>query len=57
MIRKLFGHIRCLIGDHEWTSAAMQNVKPTDLTMAGFKEYSRMYCKYCGKNSPLNDRL
>lgn len=57
MIHKLLGWLFCLIGDHDWTSAAMQGKTPTDLSITGFKEFARMYCKRCGYNSHLNARL
>ncbi|MBA7658394.1 hypothetical protein ES703_66345 [subsurface metagenome] len=55
MIKKLWEKILCWIGDHEWTCAAEEGIKPTPLQLkqgvAGFKDYGKMYCKRCGKLS------
>lgn len=51
-MRKLLNWVNChFLGLHEWTSASMQGVKPTTLSMAAFKEHSRLYCEHCGINS------
>lgn len=51
--------IACFIMGHEWTSANKEGKKPTPEQLAkgieGFKEYSKMYCGRCGKESELND--
>jgi hypothetical protein len=62
MIRKLWGKFLCLIGDHEWTGAALDGIPPDDRIkalakkdpLAGFKEYSEMYCRRCGRKSDLS---
>ena len=50
-IKEIIKRIPCMIGLHEWTSAAMEEIKPTqkqiDDGIEGFKDYSRMYCKHC----------
>lgn len=48
------GKLACLIGDHDWTSAAEQGIQPTKEQLkldiiSGFKDYAKMYCKRCGK--------
>ena len=47
----------CFIGDHEWTTAASEGIKPTqrqlDGGILGFWGYTTMYCKRCGKISDL----
>lgn len=51
----IFCHI---LSDHDWTSASMEGKKPTQLQIRnrvnGFWDYSRMYCRHCGKMSKLN---
>lgn len=53
--------LKCwLLGNHDWTSAAMKGRKPTKEQLVdyeGFKDYAAMYCKRCGKFSELNKRL
>jgi hypothetical protein len=57
-MRKFLQTIYCWIGGHEWTSAAQEGRKPTELQVmagvAGFKDYATMYCKHCGKISDLS---
>lgn len=57
---KIFRSIACLFGFHEWTNAAQEGKKPTAQQVksyAGFKEYAKMYCKHCKKESKLNNTL
>lgn len=58
-MKKLLQIIGCLFGIHEWTCKANEGIKPTEIkmTIQGFKEYAKMYCKHCGKESKLNSRL
>jgi len=59
MIKKWWGKFLCLIGDHEWTGDALEGIPPSaevmDLAgkdpLAGFKKFSAMYCKRCGRES------
>jgi len=48
------GKFWCLLGDHDWTSAAEEGIPPTkEQTLAGFPDgfidYAKMYCKRCPK--------
>jgi hypothetical protein len=58
---KFFKSIWCAIVVHQWTCKAMQGIEPTqeelDAGLEGFKQYSKMYCARCGKESKLNNRL
>jgi hypothetical protein len=51
-MKRLLGRLLCLIGDHDWTSKAMQGLKPTPEEVAagyeGFLCYAVMYCSRCG---------
>ncbi len=56
---KLIRIFLCFIGDHKWTSAGMEGKQPTEAQMTGdlvkgFKDYTKMYCKYCKKISSLS---
>lgn len=55
--RGVLWRLRCLLGDHDWTCKAEQGIRPTkkelEDPLAGFAEYSKMYCKNCGKVSEL----
>ena len=59
MIKKLWGKFLCLIGDHEWTGDALEGIPPSEEVLelakkdplAGFRQFSKMYCKRCGKVS------
>jgi len=58
-MKKIINFVLCkLFGLHEWTCAYNEGVKPTkeqlDKGFEGFKEYSKMYCSRCGKESKLN---
>jgi len=52
-----------LLGDHcgQWTSAAEQGIPPTPEQVKagyeGFKEYAKMYCRRCGRESKLNRKF
>lgn len=50
--------LKCwLLGNHDWTCAAMEGIKATKEQLVdyeGFKAYATMYCKRCGKVSKLN---
>ena len=60
-LKKLFGKFLCFTGDHDWTSRAMEGIEPNAIEremaktdpLAGFKKYSRMYCRRCGRYSDL----
>lgn len=54
MLKKWLGRFWCLIGDHDWTSAAQESIPPTkEQAFAGFPDgfvdYAKMYCKRCSK--------
>jgi hypothetical protein len=59
MIKILWGKLLCLIGDHDWTGAAREGIPPSKKIielakkdpLAGFKKYSTMYCRRCGRVS------
>lgn len=61
-IKRLWGKLLCLTGDHDWTCKAQEGIKPdkdinwlnTQSVLEGFKSYSKMYCKRCGCVSKLN---
>ena len=59
-MRRLMRRLLCLIGDHDWTCAAKEEIKPTPLQLKtgleGIKDYVKMYCKRCGKQSKLNSK-
>jgi len=63
MFKKLWGKFLCLIGDHEWTGKGLEGIPPDEEIrqlakrdpLAGFKKYSEMYCKRCGKISDLSN--
>jgi hypothetical protein len=48
---KILRWLSCLIGNHDWTSAAQQGIPPTDKQVAdgvaGFWDYATMYCSHC----------
>ena len=60
-LKKIFGKFLCFIGDHDWTGAALEGQAPTpeiiELAkrdpLAGFRKFSKMYCRRCGKESNL----
>lgn len=62
ILKAAAGKFLCLIGDHDWTGAALEGVPPDEVVLelakkdplAGFKKYSAMYCKRCGKKSDLS---
>jgi hypothetical protein len=58
---RLFQWIACKIfGLHTWTCKAEEGINPTNQqlkSMKGFADYAKMYCKHCGKESKLNERL
>ena len=58
LVKNITRKFLCLIGDHEWTSAALEGHKPTqsqlNAGLLGFKEYAIMYCKHCKKISRLS---
>lgn len=59
MLRRLLSWVRCLIGDHDWTCAAAQGIKPSPAQTAnlmGFYDYAKMYCSRCRRLSRLNRR-
>jgi hypothetical protein len=49
---KLLQKLLCLVGNHNWTSATQEGIKPTRKQLAdgveGWVDYSKMYCKACG---------
>lgn len=58
---KLLKYLLCFICGHDWTCHASKGIQPTEKQLAdrheGFKDYSKMYCDRCGKQSKLNDVL
>lgn len=58
VLYKLIGWFLCFTGDHDWTSAANEGMKPTqkqqDDGVLGYWDYAKMYCGRCGKLSDLN---
>lgn len=48
----------CLTGDHDWTCAHAQGIKPTqaqaDAGVDGFYDYAKTYCARCGQVSRLS---
>lgn len=67
-MKKIFQWISChVMNYHEWTCKASEGIKPTEKqlaagmtseqVLAGFKDYAKMYCKNCKKESKLNSRL
>ena len=61
IINKLFRNFLCFIGEHEWTSAVEQGIKPTEKQLKdgvkGFKDYAKLYCKYCPTESKCKTHL
>ena len=58
-MKKLWQKIKCLFGLHEWTSKAMEEIKPNSEELknpSGFWNYAEMYCKYCKTISKLSLR-
>ena len=58
-MKKLFGKLACLIGDHDWTSKALQGLKydparVSDDPVGYFREYAQLYCKRCKRVSRLS---
>ena len=57
MVKRLMRRLLCLIGEHDWTCAAEEGIKPTPLQLRlgveGFRDYGKMYCKHCKKLSNL----
>jgi hypothetical protein len=56
MVKKIMGTIRCLLGGHEYTCRAGEDIAPTDKQLQdglqGFKDYAMMYCSRCKKEFP-----
>ena len=52
LFKYFFDRFLCLIGDHDWTCAAQENIKPTKAQvengLSGFLDYAKMYCNRCG---------
>jgi hypothetical protein len=52
--------LACFMGNHDWTCAAAEGLKPTqaqlDAGIEGFYDYATMYCKRCGRVSDLSRR-
>ena len=46
-----------IMGDHDWTCDSAEGIPPTDSQLDagvdGFKDYARMYCKRCYKESEV----
>ncbi len=57
-MKKMWRLFLCLIGDHDWTNKAEQEIPPTRLEhklgVVGFKKYATMYCKHCGQISEFS---
>ena len=55
------GFLCNIMGDHDWTCAKEEGIDPTPLQLKmgarGFADYATTYCKRCGKESSLNQRL
>jgi GH25 family lysozyme M1 (1,4-beta-N-acetylmuramidase) len=53
--------IICFLFGHKWTCKADKGIQPTkeqlDNGVNGFRDYAKMYCDNCGKESKLNARL
>lgn len=55
-MKKIKRWILChILGHHQWTSDAMQNIDPTDeqiqMGITGYWDYARLFCLHCGKNN------
>lgn len=51
-MKRLFGRLLCLIGEHDWTSLAQEGVKPDPARVKAdpvnyFWEYAAMFCRRC----------
>ncbi len=61
MLKYIWIKFMCLVNGHDWTCKAAQDIPPTPEQLAagygGFKDYAKMYCKRCGHESELNDKL
>ncbi len=49
----------CLIGSHKWTSPAAEGANACEYSekygpVLGLREYSRVYCRHCKKESELS---
>jgi hypothetical protein len=62
VLRKVVGRLLCVIGEHDWTSLAMEgrgvprHLHPEprdgiDEILRKFREYATMYCRRCGTPS------
>jgi len=53
--------LKCAIGDHDWTCAIEQGIKPTleqkQTGVYGFIDYATMYCKHCGTVANITNRM
>lgn len=60
-MKRFLEWLLCLVGDHDWTSKALQGMKPSADEIrdgyAGFQRFAAMYCARCGRGSALNDTL
>ena len=60
ILGRIGGLFLCMMGMHDWTSKALQGIRPTKEQLEnpkkGFWEYSLMYCSRCNKKSELNQR-
>lgn len=59
-MKKLIKRFVCWFRGHDWTCAAQQGIPPTRQQMDkidGYKDYAKMYCARCGKESKLNNLL
>ena len=56
-MKSIIDKIRCLLGDHDWTCAANEGIKPkveqVKAGIVGFYDYAQGYCKRCKKLLPL----
>lgn len=58
-MKKLLRKLWCFLGNHNWTSKAMEGIAPDPHRVAldalgYFPEYAKMYCKHCGTVSRLS---
>lgn len=61
VIRKIIRKILLcwMLGLHDWTSKASEGIPPDESEKGselGFWLYAKMYCKKCGKVSPLSKK-
>ncbi len=59
-VKEFFNWLLCTANHHDWTSAALEDKKPTPEQLAGgehgFWDYAKLYCRYCKVINPLSRR-